>query len=252
MADEIAPLELTAFVVGNTRGWSLEPASARRKWMDDTDGFAYRCLPLSMANQAGWVVRAPSDFSAVWNGGARPSDTVVTVPPNGEGYEKQITSHFGWGIVTVSLPWLFRTAEGYGLLVRGPTNYFKSGIVALDGLVETDWATSTFTMNWKITDADRVIRFSAGEPVCMITPFRLDMLERFETRTAPIESDASLNAAFRAWAASRSRFNSDPSRTAADWQKDYLKGEKPGTGEKVKEHRTRFNLKKFGDEKAQS
>jgi len=213
--------------------------------MDDTDGFAYRCLPLSMANQAGWMVRSPTDFSAVWNGGKAPSDTTVTVPANGEGYERMITSHFGWGIVTVSLPWLFRTAEGYGLFVRGPTNYFKSGVVALDGLVETDWATSTFTMNWKITDPDRVIRFSAGEPVCMITPFRLDMLEKFETRSAPIESNAPLHAGFRAWATSRASFNANPGRTAADWQKDYTKGEKPGTGEKVKEHRTRFGLRKF-------
>ncbi len=239
------PLDLTAYIVGNTRGWVLEPASARRKWMDDTEGFAYRCLPLAMANQAGWVVRSPTDFAASWNGGIHAKDTAVSVPANAEGYEKNFTSHFGWGIVTVSLPWLFRTAPGYGLMVRGPTNYFKSGVAPLDGLVETDWATSTFTMNWKLTDPDRVIRFSAGEPVCMITPFRLDALERVETRTAPIESNAELHAAFRAWAASRSSFNANPARTAADWQKDYLKGEAPGTGERAAAHKTRFTLRRF-------
>jgi hypothetical protein len=245
MADDTTPLELTAHIVGNTRGWILEPASARRRWMDDTEGFAYRCLPLAMANQAGWVVRAPTEFSAVWNGGIASKDTTVTVPANAEGYEKHFLSHFGWGIVTVSLPWLFRTAPGYGLMVRGPTNYFKAGIAALDGLVETDWASSTFTMNWKLTDPDRVVRFSAGEPVCMITPFRLDTPERFVTAQAPIEANPELHAAFKAWAASRSAFNADPGRTATDWQKDYLKGEQPGTGEKAKAHRTRFTLKRF-------
>lgn len=247
MGVDSGPLELTAYVVGNTRGWALEPASARRKWMDDTEGFAYRCLPLSMANQAGWVVRSPVDFSAVWNGGVHAKDTTVTVADNDQGYAQQITSHFGWGIVTISVPWLFRTAEGYGLMVRGPTNYFKGGVSALDGLVETDWTPATFTMNWKITDPDRVVRFSAGEPVCMVAPFKLDSLDGFAARTAPIESNAELHAGFQAWAASRSSFNADPQRKAEDWQKDYLKGEKPGTGEKVKQHRTRFNLKKFGE-----
>lgn len=245
MPGEPEPIDLTAYTVGNARGWILEPASARRRWMDDTEGFAYRCLPLSMANQAGWVVRTPVDFTAVWNGAVSPKNTTVAVAPNTEGYEKQIVSHFGWGIVTISLPWLFRTSPGYGLAVRGPTNFYKPGIAPLDGLVETDWATSTFTMNWKLTDPDRIVRFSAGEPVCMLAPVRLDALEHVRTAVAPIESNTGLHEAFQAWAASRSAFNADPGRTAEDWQKDYTKGEKAGSGEKVQGHRTRFNLRKF-------
>ncbi|HMZ02762.1 MAG TPA: DUF6065 family protein, partial [Burkholderiaceae bacterium] len=60
----------------------------------------------------------------------------------------QITSHFGSGILTFSLPYLFRTSPGYGMLVRGPTNCAKDGAAPLDGIVETDWAPYSFTMNW--------------------------------------------------------------------------------------------------------
>jgi hypothetical protein len=35
----------------------IRPASARREWMDQTiDSFAYRCLPLNIANAHGWEI----------------------------------------------------------------------------------------------------------------------------------------------------------------------------------------------------
>src|SRR3989442_536780 len=38
----------------------LRPASPRRRWMEETtDRFAYRCLPLSIANQHGWEPFCP-------------------------------------------------------------------------------------------------------------------------------------------------------------------------------------------------
>jgi hypothetical protein len=40
--------------------------------MDDTNQrFAYRCIPLSIANASGWEIVLPFSFSAVWNGGSR-------------------------------------------------------------------------------------------------------------------------------------------------------------------------------------
>jgi hypothetical protein len=55
------------------------PGRASRSWMDDTNQrFAYRCIPLSIANASGWEIVLPFSFSAVWNGGDRP-------PPSGPG-----------------------------------------------------------------------------------------------------------------------------------------------------------------------
>lgn len=237
---------LTAFVVGDPTGWVLEPAPARRSWMDDTKGFAYRCLPLAVANQAGWVARCPAGFGVVWNGGDALGDTTITMDEGDERFAPQIMSHFGWGILTFSLPWLFRTSPGNSLLVRGPTNSPKRGISPLDGIVETDWAVATFTMNWKITEPDRIIRFTRGEPICMISPIGVDGLEDVETRVEPIDADPDLKREFQAWSASRSEFNAKPDRKPEDWQKDYMQGKTPA-GSAARDHRSRLSLGRFGD-----
>ena len=46
-----------------------------RRWMDETqDSYAYRCLPLNIANQHGWAVYPASEISAIWTGGPRIED----------------------------------------------------------------------------------------------------------------------------------------------------------------------------------
>lgn len=236
--------QITAHIVGPTEGWVLEPASPRRAWMDDTRGFAYRCLPLAIANQAGWVLRSPASFSAVWEGGESYNDTRLTFPDEFASFKSQILSHFGWGIITFSLPWLFRTSKGIGLLVHGPMNSFKPGLAPLHGLVETDWATSTFTMNWKIVDAKREIRFERGEPICMITPYPIHLVEEMEASVRALDDDPKLAEEYRAWAQSRSSFNANPARKAEDWQKDYVQG-RTAQGAKADEHRSRLGVSPF-------
>jgi hypothetical protein len=47
----------------------LSPAPIQREWMSKTrDGFANRCLPLLIANQAGWLVISPHTVRATWTG----------------------------------------------------------------------------------------------------------------------------------------------------------------------------------------
>ena len=62
-------------------------------------------------------------------------------------YSNYIASHFGDGILTFSLPYLFKTEKSYGLFLRGPTNHVKHNITYLDAFVETDWLNFTFTYN---------------------------------------------------------------------------------------------------------
>jgi hypothetical protein len=90
--------------------------------------FAYRCLPMVMANQAGWILTSGRSVVAEWNGGPGRNDLSVesaddTAPP--------ASSQFGHGILTWDVPFLFRTSPGYNLLVRGPANWWKDGAVAL-------------------------------------------------------------------------------------------------------------------------
>ena len=51
-------------------GWQprIRPADVKREWMDATaERFAYRCLPLNIANAHGWEVPSPCSFEAYWN-----------------------------------------------------------------------------------------------------------------------------------------------------------------------------------------
>ena len=43
--------------------FKIVPGDPKRKWMDETKGNAYRCVPLNVVNQYGWTVLSPIDFS---------------------------------------------------------------------------------------------------------------------------------------------------------------------------------------------
>ena len=68
-------------------------------------------------------------------------------------------SHFGSGVLTFHVTVLFRTEPGINLWVTGPVNRPKDGIAPLSGVIETDWAPYTFTMNWLFTRPGQSVRF---------------------------------------------------------------------------------------------
>ena len=54
-------------------GWDWCWADWRRDWMDATPNrYAYRCLPLTIVNQTGWLVKNPVGFTAIWDGNPGP------------------------------------------------------------------------------------------------------------------------------------------------------------------------------------
>jgi Family of unknown function (DUF6065) len=212
------------------------------------DHFADRCLPLRIANQIGWFILNDVDVTAIWNGSDGRAGLQVTTPAGST--PEHISSHFGYGILTWSIPYLFRTPPGYNLYVRGPTNAPKDGACPLDGIVETDWVVSTFTMNWKLTCVDVPVSFKAGEPIAMIMPIRRGEIETFEITTRDIKSDPDLHREFKAWSESRREFleaykSSEQNRTA--WQKDYFFG-RSLAGAAFPDHQTSLKLKEILDE----
>ncbi|MFB6493233.1 DUF6065 family protein [Xanthomonas perforans] len=160
-------MKLIAYVLdGHTL--DIRPAPHERAWMDATDQrYAYRCLPLAIANAHGWELLCQSGFEASWDG----SDALAAISISADANtQAPAISHFGYGVLTFHVPCLFRTDTGIDLFVTGPLNRPKDGIGALSGMVETDWSPHTFTMNWRFTRPGRV-RFEAGEPV--LPPFPL-------------------------------------------------------------------------------
>jgi hypothetical protein len=183
----------------------IQPGDRHRSWMDATpEAFAYRCLPLSMANLHGWEIRCDASFEAEWNGGPAPEDVRVT---SVSGREIPVESHFGSGILTFRIEAILRTPPRFNLWITGPPNTFKDGIQPLSALVETDWMPYTFTMNWQFTRPRTPVQFSQGEPYCFLFPVPRGLVEAFEPEFRLVESDKSLAQQHR-YAARRRHFSS--------------------------------------------
>src|SRR5271156_1280951 len=162
-------MKLVAYILED-QPFEIRPAPLERDWMNKTDQrFAYRCLPLNIANAFGWEILCPETFSAIWDGGNALESVYVTVDSDAAA---PALSHFGYGILTFHVLCLFRTDPGVELLAQGPINRPKDGIAPLTGVIETDWAPYTFTMNWKFTRRNVPIRFEKGEPFCHVFPVR--------------------------------------------------------------------------------
>ncbi|HKI38747.1 MAG TPA: DUF6065 family protein [Gemmataceae bacterium] len=260
---------IQAYEIHDPRDMPIVCAPARRDWRDAIgQHFPYRCLPLVMANQAGWLLLNPVGFSATWNGGPALDDLDLlfgdTVPADPLGFQvcdgdlrpqppdSRIKSHFGSGIVTFSLPYLFRTPPGVNLWVGGPSNCVKDGACPLEGLVETDWSPATFTMNCKLTRPGLKVRFARGEPICMLVPLPRGLAESLEARQLPLRSDPDLAAAYDAWRAQRGEFlraleERVPEAVERGWQKDYFQGRGPGDI-RFEGRQTQLRLKEFTKE----
>lgn len=153
-------------------------------------------------------------FKVTWNGKKMLNSLQFEFPEEQEKARGQIVSLFGYGIISFRIPWLFRTSEGFGLFVRGPTNHYKENVVPLDGFVETDWAPYTFTRNWKIVKPNSPIWFKKGEAVCMIIPYPIAVIEQFKTRIAQIDDEPELLDAYcNGVISARSSMSRSPGRT---------------------------------------
>jgi uncharacterized protein DUF6065 len=182
------------------------------------DRWANRCLPLVVANEAGWVLLNEHAFVAAWSG--EPTAAAVTIDFDDDvPTPHPVQSHFGYGIVTWAVPYLFRTPREYNLLARGPANWPKDGIAALEGLVEMDSSVATFTMNWKLTRPDHPVRFEAGEPFCMVVPQRCGELESFRPLMRDLAADPDTKAGTKAWV--QSRHDAEVRKFLGEYSREY-------------------------------
>jgi hypothetical protein len=224
----------------------LVPGGARRGWMDESgDRFAYRCLPLTMANTSGWELRLPADVRIAWNGKKGKEAIAITGGDGRWPVRLFVQSHFGEGVVTFITGYLFRTPPGVAVWTAGPPNEVKDGIGPLTGLVETDWLPFPFTMNWKFTRPG-IVEFKKGEVFCFLTLMEHGKLEAVRPMLAGLADNPGLAAEYKAWSASRDRFIKaldarEPEAVKEAWQRFYMRGEAP-TGAKAPAHATKRTL----------
>jgi hypothetical protein len=231
----------------------IVPAPRWRRWMNASrNRFANRCLPLLMSNESGWVLLNPAAFEAEWDGGSGRNAVKISFD-DGVHRSPLVESLFGEGILTWTVPYLFRTPPGYNLLARGPANWPKDGLSALEGLVETDWATAPFTMNWKFTRPECRVRFEKEEPFCMVVPSRRGEFELFEPEIRHVRADPAAAQGWKAWVGSREQLHvrkflglhsSEYEQDLDAWEKDYFRG-RGADGREAPEHETKRRLRGF-------
>ncbi len=221
---------------------------ATRQWMDETsESFAYRCLPLNIANAYGWSFHLKQDLVVHWNGGRAIDDITIK---SDEDVSRVVASIFGHGIITFHTHGLFQTEPGWSLMASGPANTPKDGISPLSGIIETDWSPFSFTMNWKITRPNQWISFKKEDAFCSIFPIQRGALESIEPELLPIESDPDLKEEHDLWGAARKKFNADLEKDGSyaqqeKWQKSYYRGKRPDGSPGAEDHIIKLRLQEF-------
>lgn len=205
----------------------VRPAPSVREWMDETpEKYAYRCLPLNIANSFGWEVLCLAGFSVHWTGETGKDALIVEYD---DPAHQPAISHFGSGILTFHVPALIRTKPGKSLYISGPVNRPKHGIEALSGIVETDWSDYGFTMNWRLTSLYTPVRFEKGEPFARFFPVDLGEMSNLTIRKTTIGEDTNLEQRHSNANSSRKDFlkqtqETRPERVSDQWQKTYYRG----------------------------
>jgi hypothetical protein len=140
----------------------------------------YKCLPLSIANSYGFVVKSEYDFSANWNGTPDRDSTVITAPDYNKDLYPRVDSRFGHGIITLTYPFQLRTPPGINLMTINPPNVVINNITVMSGAIETDNLRWFFTFNLKIQNPNIETYFKKGDPLSGFIPIPRYFADSFE------------------------------------------------------------------------
>jgi hypothetical protein len=214
----------------------IRPASRERPWFDlHYNHHAYKCLPITIAAEHGWMIHSPEDFSVTWNGG--PDNADVTVRGEGPWVSQAngVVPHFSRGSVTINLRGHFAVSEGWNIVMSPPLNYFKDGIQGMTAVVELDWLNYRPTMNYVLTRPGTV-EFKAGDPLCQIWPeprgYLVNIRPKMMRKPADLQEDENAFAAERGAAAGATT-------------KRYMRGVKMSGEKGTTTHETKLRLAPF-------
>jgi len=138
-----------------------------REWFAIT-AFSF-CLPLTIANQYGFVVKAAHDIDLYHEGGVKPVSVKIKNYDEENSIQNYATN-FENGILSIENQFILRTPPEVNLMVMQPPNYFITGIHAMSGVVEADNLRRTFTFNLKVTNIKTEIKIKKGDWLAAFIP----------------------------------------------------------------------------------
>jgi hypothetical protein len=206
--------------------FKIAPLHRKRDWMNLTqDAYAYQCMPLNIANDYGWAVLSPTQFTAEWDGTEELN--AVKIKYEDDSYDFA-HSHFGHGVLTISVDFVIRTSKEISIYIRGIPNEAVDGLQPLDAIVETDWLPFTFTYNYKFLKPCK-IRFEKDEPLFSFFPIKRGDIESYEILSQKIESDKRFYSEYLKYSDSRQLYldNMDDQEIALKTQRYYSNAKDP-------------------------
>lgn len=149
----------------------------KRDWF--TPHFYY-CLPLTIGNQYGFMIKSLIDFDIIWDG-TKDNPKIDFI--NNDNSDKQIIqTGFGSGIVTVQNRFALKTPPGINLMTIQPPNMFIPGCISMTGVIETDNIRRDFTFNLKVTVPNLKISVRQGDALGAFIPIPRGFVDNFEVK----------------------------------------------------------------------
>lgn len=152
--------------------------NVKREWMNP---HAYYCLPITVGNQYGFIIKSLRDFDIVWDG--TPKNAEITFLNDDNADKQFIKTGFGDGIVTVQNRFALKTPPGINIMTIQPPNYFLKGCFALTGVIECDNIRRDFTFNFKLTVPDTVVSVRKGDPIGAFIPIQRYFVDDFKVES---------------------------------------------------------------------
>jgi hypothetical protein len=194
-----------------------------RDWFSVT-AFSF-CLPLTIANQYGFVVKSNWDMELFWDGD--PNNQIVVKSDGWQNHEsiQPMLGDFFNGILTFENKFVVRTPPGINLMTMQPPNSFIRGIHVMQGVVESDNLRRNFTFNLKITEPNTTINIKKGDWIAAFIPIPRFFVDNFKLKDGQtfFGSDIIENEMSSIEKLGWERHNSDSSKTNGSGRR-YFKG----------------------------
>ena len=137
------------------------------------------CLPLTIANQYGFVVKAAHDAELFWDG----TDGPVQVTSEGFNDMSSIQTYlhnFKHGVMSIENKFIMKTPPDVNIVVMQPPNHFVEGIHCMMGVVEADNLRRSFTFNLKVTTPNKQITIKKGDWLAAFMPVPRFYVENYK------------------------------------------------------------------------
>lgn len=149
----------------------------KRDWFNS---HFYYCLPLTIANQYGFLIESARDFEVIWPGGEQ--DVQITFLNDDNNNKQVIKNGFGSGIITVQNMFAIKTPIGINVMTIQPPNMFIPGCASMTGVIETDQIKRDFTFNIKVTVPNLKITVKKGDPLGAFIPIQRYFVDKFDAK----------------------------------------------------------------------